>query len=74
MNASRESYSKTRYADVEVIDSQSVHYNSLRIGSVPPQVGSMSAIAIFRYPFEYLTELQRHSAVFPRPGEARLDD
>jgi hypothetical protein len=37
MHASRESYSKTRYADVEVIDSPSVHYNSLRIGSVRPQ-------------------------------------
>ena len=36
---------------------------------------SMSVMAIFRQPFEYLTELQRHSAaVVARPGEARLDD
>ena len=35
----------------------------------------MSAMAIFRQPFEYLTELQRHSAaVVERPSEAGLDD
>jgi hypothetical protein len=36
--------------------------------------GTLREMAIF-HPFEYLTELQGHSAaVVARPGESRLDD
>ena len=49
MHASRESYSKTRYAAVEVIDSQSVHYNSLRIGGEAGSIRPFDAEGI-NYP------------------------
>jgi hypothetical protein len=44
------------------------------VNAQKPLAEKMSAMAILREPFEYLTELQRYSAaVVARPGEARLD-